>query len=277
MCATTSPASPPSPDTNYNGDEASFKYTSPTNTAAPPPASSTSPSTPSTTRDRRPQHRQRRQDDSVDITDTDLLSNVHDIDGGLHITGVGNATHGTVVRRRHRRHHRHTRPHYNGDASFEYTATDQHGGTTTGVVNITVNAVSDDGFEGKPVDVTYIFPTSSEVYFVEGNDVIVGDGVEVPASSTHNGYGSVDVSDDRVLITFESNPSRTWTDSSFNGPNFRRGGNVSDIVGVDILQNGNNAGLDDSRITFDAENIYINWHGLSFQEGDQVELLVHFA
>ena len=168
----------------------------------------------------------------------------------------------------------HPTPTTNGDASFEYTATDQHGGTTTGVVNITVNAVSDDGFEGKPVDVTYIFPTSSEVYFVEGNDVIVGDGVEVPASSTHNGYGSVDVSDDRVLITFEWNRARTWTDSSFNGHRISdASGNVSDIVGVDIVQNGNNAGLDDSRITFDADNIYINWHGLSFQEGDQVEHL----
>ena len=86
------------------------------------------------------------EDDSVDITDTELLANVHDIDGGLHITGVGNATHGTVVRDDVTGVTTYTpEADYNGDASFEYTATDQHGGTTTGVVNITVNPVDDQG------------------------------------------------------------------------------------------------------------------------------------
>ena len=72
-------------------------------------------------------------------------SNVHDIDGGLHITSVGNATHGTVVRTNGVTTYT-PDPDYNGDdASFEYTATDLHGGTTTGVVNITVNPTDDPG------------------------------------------------------------------------------------------------------------------------------------
>lgn len=165
-----------------------------------------------------------------------------------------------------------------GADSFSYTVSDGSGGQATATVGVAVSGVTDvvPGFEGKTIGYTYLFPTISGVYGNTARDVTVGAGVEIASINPDSNIGSMDISNDHVLITF--NNAVSWNPTAFNG--FRlsdKFGTVSDIAGVTLLQNGNNSGLDATDISFDANNIYLNWQGLTFQAGGHVELGVLFA
>ncbi|MFC7688406.1 Ig-like domain-containing protein [Paeniroseomonas aquatica] len=165
-----------------------------------------------------------------------------------------------------------------GNDSFSYTVSDGAGGQATGTVGVALSGVTDvvPGFEGKTIGYTYLFPAISDAYGNTARDVTVGAGIELASINPDSNIGSMDISNDHVLVTF-NNPVG-WNAASFNG--FRladKFGTVSDIAGVTLLQNGNNAGLDATDISFDANNIYLNWQGLQFQAGAQVELGIVFA
>ena len=136
------------------------------------------------------------EDSHVDIETADLLANIHDIDGETQITGVTPTTntHGGVVLNTNGTITYTPTANYNGPASFTYTATDQFGGTTTGLVNITVTPVDDALAQfdtvaintgGSPTDIV-ISPDGKRAYVanLSGNTVTVID-VD-PASPTYN-------------------------------------------------------------------------------------------
>ncbi|MCZ8379200.1 tandem-95 repeat protein, partial [Mycobacterium sp. CPCC 205372] len=166
---------------------------------------------------------------------------------------------------------------FNGVDTVTYTISDGNGGTSTTTVTLNVAPVDDLGFEGKTVNYSYLYPTVSDVWDNTSQDVTVGSGVEITSLYSGSIASSVDLSNDRVLVTFHDNAS--WNDfGTFNGIRVSdEAGTVNSIVNVTLLQNGGNAALDATRITFDADNVYLDWEGLAFQAGTQVELLVLFA
>ena len=162
--------------------------------------------------------------------------------------------------------------------TFTYLATDGDD-FDDATLTVTINGADElaPGFEGQTIDYTYLFPTISTVYETTP-DVTVGPGVEFPniIPNYFSDLGTVDISNDRVLVTY--NQDVFWSSGSFNGFRiFDEFGTVSDIVGVTLLQNGGNPGLDATRISFDANNVYLNSQGLDFQTGDVVELGIQFA
>ena len=155
------------------------------------------------------------EDDSIDITDAHLLTNVHDIDGGLHITSVGNATHGTVVRTNGVTTYT-PDPDYNGDdASFEYTATDLHGGTTTGVVNITVNPTDDPG-TADPITTTIDEDTHADFTDAALLDKVhdIDGGLHITSVGTATN-GTVSRNDVTGVITFIPDQDYNGNDAGF--------------------------------------------------------------
>src|SRR5262249_6884200 len=83
------------------------------------------------------------EDTPLVIAPATLLGNDSDVDGdSLTITSVQGATHGTVALSSGNIVFT-PAANYNGPASFTYTASDGHGGTTTGTVNVNVAARND--------------------------------------------------------------------------------------------------------------------------------------
>src|SRR5262249_42049410 len=79
----------------------------------------------------------------VVIAPVTLLANDSDVDGdSLTITSVQGATHGTVALSNGNIVFT-PATNYNGPATFTYTTSDGHGGTTTGTVTVNVAAVND--------------------------------------------------------------------------------------------------------------------------------------
>jgi len=127
--------------------------------------------------------------------------------------------------------------------------------------------------DGKALTVDYWFPNSGDIY--DRRQVTVGSGVEVmnfPAP----GYFDVDVSDKHIAINnFDTSfcfSNCTWSNSSFNGLRFfDHTGTIDSFVSASVSAT-NMLGLDASRLSFDANNIYLNWQGLTFSNNTFVEL-----
>lgn len=133
------------------------------------------------------------------------------------------------------------------------------------------------GFAGSQVRFSYFFPSYAQTYYSE--DVLpevktVGDGTEF--TKYYNGF-IFDVSNSQIYVDF--NTSATFTGSyyaSFNGFNIQDyDGTVRDIVGFNLQTN--MSGLDVSDIGFNADNIYVDWKGLSFDTNTYVQITVKFA
>lgn len=125
---------------------------------------------------------------------------------------------------------------------------------------------------GKTVEYTYLFPTITSVYFsgVNGN-YAVGPGVEISSGFCCDFEGSLDLSDKNILADFHAPGG--YSDGSFNG--FR----ITDVfdaidpfTSVSINAITNMVGFDASRVTFDANNIWVNWQGLGFSPDTVVSL-----
>jgi len=126
--------------------------------------------------------------------------------------------------------------------------------------------------DGQTVSFTYFFPDASTVYSSPANgNYVVGAGVEIPNGICCGFEGALDLSDTNILADFHD--SSSYTVSAFNG--FR----ISDVfstiapfTGVSINAATNMGGLDASRISFDADNIWVNWQGLLFDSQTIVSL-----
>ena len=123
--------------------------------------------------------------------------------------------------------------------------------------------------DGKTVNYQYFFPNSSSPYADAGNgDYVVGSGIEITNIANgsyfgYNRYGTIDISDTNIYVHF--NVTDGWMAEPFNG--FRISdalGLIPDFTSVTINAATNMSGFGASRISFDADNIWINWQGLTF-------------
>jgi len=124
--------------------------------------------------------------------------------------------------------------------------------------------------DGQTVTYQYLFPDLSSNYSgADNGDYVVGLGVEV--LNVADDRATMDISDTNLYVDYGS--SSLWTPSSFNG--FRITDTyalIPNFTSVTIDAATNMSGLDISRITFDANNIWVNWQGLNFDTNTIVSL-----
>jgi hypothetical protein len=122
---------------------------------------------------------------------------------------------------------------------------------------------------GESLSFTYLFPDQASIMAEEG-DRVVGTGVEF------NFYDMfwVDIADTSITINnfFASDSETSFDASSFNGFVIRDLNSAVSFTSVVLDSLSNMIGLDASRISFDAHNIYVNWQGLSFNSNTQIQL-----
>lgn len=117
------------------------------------------------------------------------------------------------------------------------------------------------GFIGLTIQVDYYYPNLSTLF--DTANAVVGPGVELSGFPTGDPRTNIDLSDTNIYITYNS--SSWWNTAGFNGVHFYDlAGAGGGIISVTINPVTNMAGLDASRISFDANNIWVNWQGLGF-------------
>lgn len=98
--------------------------------------------------------------------------------------------------------------------TFGYTVSDGNGGVATAEIDITIDGVDQaPGFDGKTLTYTYRISSGSTPFDLT-RETTVGDGVELQ-DLVVNSFGTVDVSDDSVVVTFTE--SASWNVYAFNG------------------------------------------------------------
>lgn len=130
---------------------------------------------------------------------------------------------------------------------------------------------------GKTVSYQYAFPSINSNYGspADGN-YVVGSGVEILNGFCCNFEGQLDFTDAGFKAVFHDEGSYTY--SSFNG--FRVSdvfGQIASFTSVTIGTATNMVGFDASRISFDHDNIWINWQGLAFNPNTVVAIEVNGA
>ena len=120
---------------------------------------------------------------------------------------------------------------------------------------------------GNSVGIQYIFPDITTVYQDLGSNLVGTDG-----PTAFPGYFDFSFTDATATASaFQFGGS--WTSTSFNGYRLYDFNNtIAAFTSVTINPASNMVGLDASRITFDANNIYVNWNGLAFAPATIVTL-----
>jgi hypothetical protein len=156
--------------------------------------------------------------------------------------------------------------------SFTYTIQNDAGETDTGNVSLTINGLN-EGFMDHIFAWEVFYPDTQSA--TDGGIAVVSTGIELDTLFGEEG-GTVDLTNDQIKIDFSSDGN--FTPANFNG--FRIGdysGGLADIVEVSIDPATNMVGLDASRITFDAEHIWLNWQSLEHTSDTLVVLDVLFG
>src|SRR5215813_3073723 len=162
------------------------------------------------------------EDTPLVIAPATLLGNDSDVDGdSLTITSVQGATHGTVALSNGNIVFT-PAANYNGPASFTYTASDGHGGTTTGTVNVNVAAVNDAPVANTDtVNATEDTPLVMAAATLLGNDTDADNDSLTITSVQGATHGSVALSNGNVVFTPAANyngpASFTYTTSDGHG------------------------------------------------------------
>ncbi len=125
---------------------------------------------------------------------------------------------------------------------------------------------------GKTVSFTYYFPTASSVYSSPANgNYLVGAGVEIPTGVCCGFEGAVDISDSNIRVDFHA--SSSYSGAAFNGFRVTDVFNtIDDFTLASVNAVTNMAGFSAANVSFDANNIYVNWQGLSFEPGRVVSI-----
>jgi len=127
-------------------------------------------------------------------------------------------------------------------------------------------------FDGETIRLTYEFPAVGSIF--DTRTFVVGAGVEAPAFPTGDPRTNTDFSDMNITSIFVS--ASSWTGASFNGYHvFDLNGTIPAITSVLINPATNMAGLTLARISWDADNIYVNWQGLPFNSDTVVSIDVN--
>ncbi|MEK6759461.1 MAG: PEP-CTERM sorting domain-containing protein [Deltaproteobacteria bacterium] len=141
------------------------------------------------------------------------------------------------------------------------------------MLSFMVPSTSSALMQGNTVQYQYFYPNLATNYSNAGNgNYLVGPGIEV--ANLVASVGSMDISDTNLLASFTI-PS-SFNSSAFNG--FRITdifGSIAAFTSVTINPITNMAGFSLSSITFDADNIWVNWQSLSFDPNTIVSLDVN--
>lgn len=125
--------------------------------------------------------------------------------------------------------------------------------------------------EGKTVNYEYLFPTvgTSNSWYGAGS-YVVGDGVESASADLF----TTDFSDTNILIDFYSAGQWCGCDfETFNGIHFYDAlDTIDDFTSVSLNALTNMVGLTQANITFDANNIWIDWQDLYFNSDTLVSI-----
>jgi hypothetical protein len=129
--------------------------------------------------------------------------------------------------------------------------------------------------DGETVSYQYYYPNQTSPYSNAANgNYLVGAGVEV--SNIADGRGTLDISDTNLYIDYANQSS--WNSSAFNGFKIKDVFNsIADFTSISINAVTNMVGFDLSRITVLADEIWVNWEGLSFNSNTIVSLDINSA
>ena len=131
------------------------------------------------------------------------------------------------------------------------------------------------GLIGQTLSAQYYYPDTSSPYGLAPfapPSFVVGSGVETIGDVEGVTSLIVDFSDSALILTLNTVlPAPTWSPSSFNGPIF------TSSTALNLLSATNTGattlvGFDNSRISFNATQLFLNWQGLSYRNGDIVNI-----
>ncbi|MCP4992458.1 MAG: PEP-CTERM sorting domain-containing protein [Gammaproteobacteria bacterium] len=122
---------------------------------------------------------------------------------------------------------------------------------------------------GEDVRYQHHYSTKGDVTPFYGTHVAtVGAGVEFIGTD----YYDIDLSDTGVYVDFKR--AATWGSGAFNGIQlFDINSVIGDFTSFTLIGT-NMSGLDQSRITFDPDALWVNWNGLSFTTDTYISLTV---
>ena len=125
--------------------------------------------------------------------------------------------------------------------------------------------------DGKTVGYQYLIPTTSDLYY-QPADFVVGPGVELPALTNNTSdYATVDFSDTNIYVDFYG--AAGFTSATFNGFRLYDSLNtIAPIINVTVNPVTNLAGFSAANVSFDADNVYVNFQGLFFDASTVVSL-----
>ena len=136
------------------------------------------------------------------------------------------------------------------------------------------------GLLGKTLDAVYYFPDLGTPYASASftpPSFVVGPGQETVGNVEGVTDLLTDFTDTTLTITLDTVlSSPTWSTAAFNGIVFTSPGLLG-ITDASIDPATTMAGFDDSRISFDADQIFVNWNGLSYVDGTVVMINFEFA
>ena len=133
------------------------------------------------------------------------------------------------------------------------------------------------GLLGKTLGVEPNFPTTGSLCCGGPFNVVVGAGVELPPgfAPAYNPNAYVDASD--LQIEYGQTSGTGYIGAAFNGMHYFDALNaINAIIGVSIDGATNLVGFNASRLTFDANNVFINMQGLSANEAHRVVINLRF-
>jgi hypothetical protein len=149
------------------------------------------------------------------------------------------------------------------------------GGVLLGIVLTTGPASA--GFLGKTIGVDARFPDQGTVC-CGSEQAVVSNVVEFPAGSfpLYSGLAFVDIFD--TQIEYGQTEATSYTVAAFNGFRFFDAlDDIDAITNVSINAATNLSGFDASRVSFDADNVFINLQGLFADSAHHVVLDVTFG
>lgn len=127
-------------------------------------------------------------------------------------------------------------------------------------------------WNGATIGAEYLFPNTGTLYDTDGT-VVVGPGPEGNLTEIQFSY---DISGSQIILSNFTDGS--WTPATFNGPHFFDAlGDDADLTGVTVNPASNMAGLTDANLSWDADNIFVNWQNLGFNAETQVILDLQFG
>ncbi|WP_165251726.1 hypothetical protein [Paludisphaera soli] len=138
------------------------------------------------------------------------------------------------------------------------------------------------GFLGAQMTVTYEYPDLGTFYSEASfapSTFTVTDGPGFETVGTVEGATTLPVqfTDSTLTITLNTRlTDPTWLVAAFNGVVFSSSAPLG-VVGATVEASTTLAGFDDSRVSFTAADIRIDWNGLTYQDGDQVMIRFAFA